>query len=104
MPKILDPFRFLLIALAGWMNQHQLQIIDYLREQNRVLREQIDGRRPKFGSPREFEKPAIGVDLRTLPFLERATHLRPMSEKKTAEQIGVYKLLRSCIPGFRQAH
>ena len=41
MPRVLDPFRFVLIAVAGWMNQHQLQIIDYLREENRVLREQL---------------------------------------------------------------
>ena len=45
MPRVLDPFRFVLIAVAGWMNQRQLQIIDYLREENRVLREQLDGRR-----------------------------------------------------------
>ena len=30
-----DPFRFLLIAVAGWMNQEQRQIVDYLREGNR---------------------------------------------------------------------
>jgi len=41
----MDPFRFVLIAVAGWMNQHQLQVIDYLREENRVLREQLGGRR-----------------------------------------------------------
>jgi len=41
----LDPFRFVLIAVAGWMNQRQLQMIDYLREGNRVLREQLGGRR-----------------------------------------------------------
>ena len=29
MPTVFDPFRFLLIAVAGWMNQHQLQIIEY---------------------------------------------------------------------------
>ena len=45
MLKSLDPFRFLLIAVAGWMNQRQLQIIDYLREENRVLRDQLGGRR-----------------------------------------------------------
>jgi hypothetical protein len=45
MLKPLDPFRFLLIAAAGWMNQHQLQVIDYLREENRVLRQQLGGRR-----------------------------------------------------------
>jgi hypothetical protein len=26
MSRALDPFRFVLIAVAGWMNQHQLQI------------------------------------------------------------------------------
>ena len=41
----LDPFRFVLIAVAGWMNQHQLQVIDYLCEENCILREQLGGRR-----------------------------------------------------------
>jgi hypothetical protein len=45
MPTALDPFRFLLIALAGWMNHRQLYVIEYLREENRVLREQLGGRR-----------------------------------------------------------
>src|SRR5215510_1382330 len=44
MPSVLNPFRFVLIALAGWMNQRQLRAIDYLREENRVLREQLGGR------------------------------------------------------------
>jgi putative transposase len=45
MPTVLDPFRFLLIAVAGWMNQRQLEMIEYLREENRVLREQLGERR-----------------------------------------------------------
>src|SRR5215470_8375386 len=45
MLRVLDPFRFVLIAVAGCMNQRQLQIIDYLREENRVLREQLGARR-----------------------------------------------------------
>jgi len=44
MTKALDPFRFVLVAVAGWLNQRQLQVIDYLREENRVLREQLGGR------------------------------------------------------------
>jgi hypothetical protein len=28
--RVLDPFCFLLIAVSGWMNQRQLQVIDYL--------------------------------------------------------------------------
>src|ERR671912_34217 len=45
MQLVLDPFRFVLISIAGWMNQQQQQAIDYLREENRVLREQLGGRR-----------------------------------------------------------
>ena len=45
MPIVLDPFRFVLIAVAGWMNQRQLQMIEYQREENRVLREQLGERR-----------------------------------------------------------
>src|SRR5499433_2858235 len=41
----LDPFTFLIISIAGWMNQRQQQVIEYLVEENRVLREQIDNRR-----------------------------------------------------------
>ena len=32
------------IDVAGWMNQHQLLAIDYLREENRILREHLGGR------------------------------------------------------------
>jgi hypothetical protein len=48
MLQVLDPFRFVLIAVAGWMNQWEYQIIDYLREENRVLREQLGERRLQF--------------------------------------------------------
>jgi len=41
MPSVLNPFQFVLTAVAGWMNQHQQMAIDYLREENRVLREQL---------------------------------------------------------------
>jgi hypothetical protein len=34
-----------LISLAGWLNQQQQFAIEYLREENRVLRERLGGRR-----------------------------------------------------------
>jgi len=43
--RVFDPFRFLLIAVSRSMNQRQLQVIDYLREENRVLRERLGDRR-----------------------------------------------------------
>lgn len=45
MSTVLDPFRFFLISVAGSINQRQLQAIDYLKEENRVLREQPGDRR-----------------------------------------------------------
>ena len=48
MRGVLDPFRFVLICMAGWMNQQQQQSIEYLREENRVLRQQLGGRRLRF--------------------------------------------------------
>ena len=35
---------FLVFTVAGWLNRHQEDLIDYLREENRVLREQLGGR------------------------------------------------------------
>jgi transposase InsO family protein len=43
-----DPFSFVVISIAGWMNQHQQHVIEYLIEENRVLREQIGNRRMRF--------------------------------------------------------
>jgi putative transposase len=37
--------RILLVALSGWVNRHQHDIIDYLREENRVLKEHLSGQR-----------------------------------------------------------
>ena len=44
----LDPFRLLLISLAGWLNQRQQEALDYLQEENRVLREQLGAKRLHF--------------------------------------------------------
>ncbi len=40
-----DALQFLVLTAAGWVNRHQEDLIEYLREENRVLREQL-GRRP----------------------------------------------------------
>jgi len=37
--------RLLLIPIAGWLSQQQRDAIDCLREENRVLREQLGGKR-----------------------------------------------------------
>ena len=39
--------QFLVLTAAGWVNRHQEDLIDYLREENRILREQLGGRAPR---------------------------------------------------------
>src|SRR5919106_1618323 len=45
MTVVLSPLLLLVVTLAGWVNRHQQQVIEYLVEENRVLREQLGGRR-----------------------------------------------------------
>ena len=45
MRRTFDPFRLLLISVAGWLGQQQRDAIDYLREENLVLREQLGNKR-----------------------------------------------------------
>jgi hypothetical protein len=45
MRLMLDPFRLWLISLAGYLHQQQQDVIDYLQEENRVLREQLGSKR-----------------------------------------------------------
>ena len=33
--------QFLMLIFAGWVNRSQQDVIEYLREENRVLREQL---------------------------------------------------------------
>ena len=34
--------------IAGWVNRHQLDVIEYLQEENRVLKDRLGGRRIRF--------------------------------------------------------
>src|SRR4051794_8175958 len=77
MPRALDPFRFVLIALAGWMNQHQLQMIEYLREENRVLRGQLRGRRVQFNDDQRRRLAAKAKGLGRKLLAEVATLVTP---------------------------
>jgi len=48
MTSVLQPFHLLVIALSGWLNRQQQAVIDYLIEENLVLKEQLEGPRLRF--------------------------------------------------------
>ena len=39
------PMGILLVMLAGWMNRHQQDVIEYLKEENKILREKLGTKR-----------------------------------------------------------
>ena len=77
MPRVLDPFRFLVISVAGWMNQRQLLMIDYLREENRVLREQLGERRLRLNDDQRRRLAVKAKGLGRKPLAEIATIVTP---------------------------
>ena len=44
-PMMTYHVQFLLLVLAGWVNRQQQDVIDYLQEENRVLRAGLRGKR-----------------------------------------------------------
>jgi putative transposase len=42
------PLQLLILTVAGWINRSQQDVIEYLREENRVLREQVGDRQLRF--------------------------------------------------------
>ena len=48
--RLMQPYlwQFLALTFAGWVNRSQQDAIEYLKEENRVLREQLSARRLRF--------------------------------------------------------
>jgi transposase InsO family protein len=42
------PLQYFVVLLAGWLCRHQQEAIEYLQEENRVLREQLGSKRVRF--------------------------------------------------------
>ena len=43
MPHSFAPLKVLLLMFAGWISRHQLEVIEYLQEENRGLRSAWSG-------------------------------------------------------------
>ena len=39
------PWTMLLMMLAGWLNRHQQDVIEYLRQENKALQEKLETKR-----------------------------------------------------------
>ncbi len=73
----LSPLRVLLVTLAGWVNRHQQHVIEYLVEENRVLKEQVKGRRLRFTDDQRRRLAAKGRRLGRRVLRQVATIVTP---------------------------
>ena len=65
--------QLLLLMFAGWVNRHQLDVIEYLQEENRVLKVHLGRRRIRF----------TGADRRRLATKARALGRKAFNELQT---------------------
>ena len=77
MRPTLDPFRLLLIPIAGWVGQQQREVIDYLQEENRVLRQQLGNKRLRLSNDQRRRLAAKAKKLGRQILREVATIVRP---------------------------
>src|ERR687897_2427495 len=73
----LSPVRLLLVALAGWVNRQQQEVIEYLVEENLVLREQLRGRRLRLTDDQRRRLAAKGQRLGRRVLRQVATIVTP---------------------------
>ena len=70
------PFQVLLATVSGWMNRRQGEILEYLIEENRVLKEQLKGKRLRLTDDQRRRLAAKGKRLGRRLLMQVATLAR----------------------------
>ena len=72
-----SPVAFILFLLAGWISRQQLIVIEYLKAENRMLRERLNGRSLRFSDKERalLARKAFGIPRKVL--LELGTIVTP---------------------------
>ena len=62
MAAVLQPWQIFVAAMAGWITRQQDAVIEYLREENRVLKQQLGHRRPRLTDDQRRRLAVRGID------------------------------------------
>jgi len=57
------PLQFLLLTFGGWVNRRQQARLEYVLEENRILREQLPGRRLRLTDEQRSRLAVLGKKL-----------------------------------------
>ena len=77
MARVVRPWQVLVVAVAGWISRHQDAVIDFLREENRVLKQQLGGKRLRLTDAQRRRRAAKGKALGYRVLSEVATIVTP---------------------------
>jgi hypothetical protein len=73
----LQPLQFVPAVLSGWLNEHQAHVVDYLREENRLLRQRLRGPRLRLTDDDRRRLAAKGILLGRKLLAQAATIVTP---------------------------
>ncbi len=63
------PYTMLLMMMAGWLNRHQQDVIEYLKEENKILREKLGNKRILLNDSQKMRLSRLGKRLAQLSHL-----------------------------------
>ena len=69
--------QLLLLTFSGWVNRHQQQVLEYLIEENRALKEQLAGRRLRLTDDQRLRLAAKGKQIGRRLLMQVATIVTP---------------------------
>ena len=81
------PLQLLIASLAGWMNRRQGEVLEYLIEENRVLKEQLKGRRLRLTDDQRRRLAAKGKRIGRRLLMQVATIVTPDTILKWHRQL-----------------
>ena len=81
------PLQILIASLAGWMNRRQSEVLEYLIEENRVLKEQLKGRALRLTDDQRRRLAAKGKRIGRRLLMQVATIVTPDTILKWHRQL-----------------
>jgi hypothetical protein len=92
MKSVLQPWHLLLFIIAGWVNRHQQDAIEYLRTENQVLKEKLGKKRILLNDDQRCRLAVKGKVLGRKALEEVSTIVPPRNSSSLASRTGGEKM------------
>ncbi len=98
MAVVLQPWQILVAALAGWIRREQDTVIEYLREENRVLIQQLGRKRLRLTDDQRRRLAIRGKAIGRRALAEVASLVTPDTILRWHRQLIAQKWSHKCSP------